>query len=142
MKAFWNNHGFSRMRGANACAGGGGAVRQFEEVRTSVTAIRVIRGLKLVALIIALFSMGSAVAASATTPEFRPSIKHDGVRASAGEETLRYSPLWDGGSNETAQVTLKQGDAVLSKNLTAEGDYVYRWAEDDTFVCPLFALGN
>lgn len=35
----------------------------------------------------------SATTVSATTPEFRLSIKHDGIRASAGEETLRIPHL-------------------------------------------------
>jgi len=80
-----------------------------------------------------MLSAAAGTSASATTTEFRLSIKHDGVRTSAGEETLRYSPMWDGGSNETAKVTLSEGDAVLSENLTAEGDYAWSVSTNGTY---------
>jgi len=85
----------------------------------------------LLAFFVSFLSLTSA--GSATSEVFRISIKHDGIRASAGAETLRYSSLWDGGSNATAKVTLKQSDAVLSENLTAEGDYVWSVSQNGTY---------
>ena len=55
----------------------------------------------------------------ATSPVFGLSVKHDGVRQSAGAETLTYSSLWDGG--EGATVTIAENGAVIADGLSCEG---------------------
>ena len=47
-------------------------------------------------MICAAFSSYAGVV-EATSPVFALSLKHDGVRQSAGAETLTYSSQWDGG---------------------------------------------
>ena len=60
-----------------------------------------------------------AGAVEATSPVFGLSVKHDGVRQSAGAETLTYSSQWDGG--EGATVTIAENGAVVADGLTGEG---------------------
>ena len=45
-----------------------------------------------------------AAVVEATTPAFRLSVKHDGIRQSAGDETLTYSSQWDGGEGATVKI--------------------------------------
>ena len=62
--------------------------------------LRVFRGLKSVQVLSALaaclgmFWAVNAATVTATTDAFRLSVKHDGIRQSAGDETLTYSSLW------------------------------------------------
>jgi len=56
-----------------------------------------------------------ATTATATTDAFRLSIKHDGIRQSAGDETLTYSSLWDGDAG--AMVTITQDGVAIAEGL-------------------------
>ena len=60
-----------------------------------------------------------AGAVEATSPVFGLSVKHDGVRQSAGTETLTYSSQWDGGDGAT--VTIAENGAVVADGLSGEG---------------------
>jgi len=71
--------------------------------------------------------------ATATTPEFRLSIKHDGIRTSAGEETLRYSSSWDGGSQQSARVQIAENGKTFSRNF-GEGEVVWHASKVGTHV--------
>ena len=55
----------------------------------------------------------------ATSPVFGLSVKHDGIRQSAGVETLTYSSQWDGG--EGATVTIAENGKVLAESVSGEG---------------------
>ena len=73
-----------------------------------------IHGMKILTLAVMGLLLGGAASAAtvtATTDAFRLSIKHDGIRQSAGNETLTYSSQWDGG--EGATVTIAQDGAAL-----------------------------
>ena len=55
---------------------------------------------RLASLTLAIFGMALSSYAGvveATSPVFGLSVKYDGVRQSAGTETLTYSSQWDGG---------------------------------------------
>ena len=73
-----------------------------------------------------------AAVVEATTPAFRLSIKHDGIRPSTGDEVLTYSSQWDGG--EGATVTIAQDGAVLAEGLTGEGDQAWSVTRNGTYV--------
>ena len=45
----------------------------------------------------------------ATSPVFRLSLKSDGVRQSAGAETLTYSSRWNGGDGATVTIAERGG---------------------------------
>ncbi len=60
-----------------------------------------------------------AGAVEATSPVFGLSLKHDGVRQSAGAEMLTYSSQWDGG--EGATVMIAENGAVVADGLSGEG---------------------
>ena len=60
-----------------------------------------------------------AGAVEATSPVFGLSLKSDGVRQSAGVETLTYSSQWDGGDGAT--VTIAENGAVVADGLSGEG---------------------
>jgi hypothetical protein len=77
---------------------------------------------KLASLTLAIFGMAFSSyvgAVEATSPVFGLSVKHDGVRQSAGVETLTYSSQWDGG--EGATVTIAENGAVIADGLSGEG---------------------
>ena len=89
---------------------------------------------KVLVMVLAASGLGAACAAttvSATTPEFRLSIKHDGVRASTGEESLRYSNLWDG--NADATVTISQNGTPLATGLKGEGERAWSVTRNGTY---------
>ena len=69
-----------------------------------------------------------AIGASTT---FRLSINHGGVRASTGEETLRYSNLWDGDANATVKIA--QDGVVLAEELTGEGEQNWSVSRNGTY---------
>ena len=74
----------------------------------------------------------NAVTVTATTEPFRLSIKHDGIRQSAGDETLTYSSQWDGGDGAT--VTIAQDGATLVEGLTGEGERAWTVTRNGTYV--------
>ena len=63
---------------------------------------------------------------------FRLSVKHDGVRTSAGAESLTYSPLWDGGEGSTAMIA--QDGTALWTGLSDEGDKAWTVSRNGTYV--------
>jgi hypothetical protein len=69
-------------------------------------------------MICAVFSSYAGVV-EATSPVFGLSLKSDGVRQSAGAETLTYSSQWDGGDGAT--VTIAENGAVVADGLSGEG---------------------
>ncbi|MGN0854605.1 MAG: hypothetical protein ACI4R9_03675 [Kiritimatiellia bacterium] len=75
-------------------------------------------------------SIGAIDAIGASTT-FRLDLKHDGVRASTGEETLRFSNLWDGDANAT--VTISQNGMVLAEGLTGEGAQNWSVSRNGTY---------
>ena len=80
----------------------------------------VLKGLFSCVAWLAILGMASSLyAVEATSQVFRLSVKHDGVRASAGAETLTYSSQWDGG--EGATVTIAENGAVVADGLSGEG---------------------
>ena len=90
---------------------------------------------RLAALTLAILGMGfaaNAATVTATTDAFRLSIKHDGIRQSAGDETLTYSSLWDGG--EGATVTIAQDGTALVEGLTGEGERAWSVTRNGTYV--------
>ena len=77
---------------------------------------------RLASLTLAIFGMAFssyAGAVEATSPVFGLSVKHDGVRQSAGAEMLTYSSQWDGG--EGATVTIAQNGVAIADGLSGEG---------------------
>ena len=74
----------------------------------------------------------NAATVTATTEPFRLSIKHDGIRQSAGDETLMYSSQWDGGDG--ASVTIAQDGAALVEGLTGEGERTWTVTRNGTYV--------
>ena len=88
-----------------------------------------------VALLCALIGLGadtgSAATVTATAEPFRLSIKHDGIRPSAGDETLTYSGLWDGGDDAT--VTIAQEGVPLAEGLAGEGERAWSVARNGTY---------
>ena len=74
----------------------------------------------------------NAATVTATTDAFRLSIKHDGIRQSAGDETLTYSSKWDGGDGAT--VTIAQDGAALVEGLTGEGERAWSVTRNGTYV--------
>ena len=77
---------------------------------------------RLASLTLAIFGVtlsSYAGAVEATSPVFGLSVKHDGIRQSAGNETLTYSSLWDGGDGAT--VTIAENGAVVADGLSGEG---------------------
>ena len=92
---------------------------------------------RLASLTLAMVGMlwcGGAQAAvvETTTTAFRLSIKHDGIRQSAGDETLTYSSQWDGGDGAT--VTIAQDGAAIAEGLTGEGTYDWGVTRNGTYV--------
>ena len=75
--------------------------------------------------------IGTVAAVPGTSSEFLLSIKHDGVRTSTGEETLRYSNLWDG--NADATVTIRQNGTPLATSLTGEGERAWSVTRNGTY---------
>jgi hypothetical protein len=76
---------------------------------------------RLASLTLAIFGMAFssyAGAEEATSPVFCLSLKSDGVRQSAGAETLTYSSQWDGGDGAT--VTIAENGAVVADGLSGE----------------------
>lgn len=74
----------------------------------------------------------AATTVSATTPEFRLSIKHDGIRTSLGEEVLRFSSLWDGDAESS--VTIEQDGVAIATGLTGEGSLEWKAPANGTYV--------
>ena len=64
-------------------------------------------------------AMAAFVGQAESSAPFRLSLKSDGVRQSAGAETLTYSSQWDGG--EGATVTIAENGAVVADSLSGEG---------------------
>ena len=93
-----------------------------------------VRGAAFALVALGLFFGGAVKAAtvSATTDAFRLSIKHDGIRESAGDETLTYSSQWDGGDGAT--VTIAQDGASLVEGLTGEGERAWSVTRNGTYV--------
>ena len=86
---------------------------------------------RLASLTLAIFGMAFssyAGAVEATSPVFGLSLKHDGVRQSAGAETLTYSSQWDG--SDGATVTIAENGAVVADGLSGEG--VRPWSVQKT----------
>ena len=73
-----------------------------------------------------------AGAVEATSPVFGLSVKHDGVRQSAGAETLTYSSQWDGGDGAT--VTIAENGAVVADGLSGEGTRPWSVTRNGTYV--------
>lgn len=73
-----------------------------------------------------------AAVITSTTDAFRLSVKHDGIRTSAGHETLAYSLLW-GDVEEGATVTILQDGEVLAEGLTGEGVLPWNVAHNGTY---------
>ena len=69
--------------------------------------------------------------AESSTP-FRLSLKSDGVRQSAGDETLTYSSQWDGGDGAT--VTIAENGAVVADGLSGEGTRSWSVTRNGTYV--------
>ena len=81
---------------------------------------------RLASLTLAIFGMALSSYAGvveATSPVFGLSLKHDGVRQSAGAETLTYSSQWDGGDGAT--VTIAQDGVAIAEGLTGEGEQAW-----------------
>ena len=77
---------------------------------------------------LAIFGMtSSAYAVEATSPVFSLSMKHDGVRISAGNETLAYSSQWIG-DDPSATVVIADNGAEVFRG-SGEGDFA--WAASD-----------
>ena len=74
----------------------------------------------------------NAATMTATTDAFRLSIKHDGIRHSAGDETLTYSSQWDGGEGTT--VAIAQDGAAIAEGLTGEGERAWSVTRNGTYV--------
>ena len=74
----------------------------------------------------------NAATMTATTDAFRLSIKHDGIRHSAGAETLTYSSQWDGGEGTT--VAIAQDGAAIAEGLTGEGERAWSVTRNGTYV--------
>ena len=74
-----------------------------------------------------------AAVITSTTDAFRLSVKHDGIRTSAGHETLAYSLLWND-AVEGATVTIEQDGEVLAEGLTGEGVLPWNVAHNGTYV--------
>ena len=68
----------------------------------------------------------------ATSPVFGLSLKSDGVRQSAGAETLTYSSQWDGGDGAT--VTIAENGAVVADGLSGEGTRPWSVTRNGTYV--------
>ena len=81
---------------------------------------------KLVIGVIAAMTAFTGLAESSAP--FRLSLKRDGVRQSAGAETLTYSSQWDGG--EGATVTIAQDGVAIAEGLSGEGERA--WAVQQT----------
>ena len=73
-----------------------------------------------------------AATVESTTDAFKLSIKHDGIRQSAGNEALAYSALWDGDANAT--VTIAQDGVALVECLTGEDTYAWGVTRNGTYV--------
>ena len=82
-------------------------------------------------MICAAFSSYAGVE-EATSPVFALSLKHDGVRQSAGAETLTYSSQWDGGDGAT--VTIGENGAVVADGLSGEGACPWSVTRNGTYV--------
>lgn len=89
------------------------------------------KGLALVVLGMMIGGVVNAATVTATTDAFRLSIKHDGVRESAGDETLTYSSRWDGGDGAT--VTIAQDGTALVQNLSGEGERAWNVRKTGTY---------
>ena len=99
-------------------------VNNKEPRNTPNTRKGVLKGLFSCVAWLAILGMASSLyAVEATSQVFRLSVKHDGVRASAGAETLTYSSQWDGG--EGATVTIAQDGVAIAEGLTGEGEQVW-----------------
>ena len=77
-------------------------------------------------------SAGTAYGATAESEPFRLSLKADGVRDSAGNETLAYSSLWAGSGAGTT--TLRQDGETLVEGLEGEGDWAWAVERNGTYV--------
>lgn len=75
---------------------------------------------------------GAAVITT-TADAFRLSVKHDGIRTSAGHEMLAYSLLW-GDAEEGATVTIEQDGVVIAEGLTGEGVLPWNVSHNGTYV--------
>ena len=73
-----------------------------------------------------------AATVESTTDAFKLSIKHDGIRQSAGNEALAYSALWDGDANAT--VTIAQDGVAIAEGLTGEDTYAWGVTRNGTYV--------
>jgi len=105
--------------------------RDDEITRRSESLMEVKKSLSLAITIVALTNMLSA-ATESQSDTFRLSIKHDGIRQSAGDETLVYSSQWDGGDD--AAVTIAQDGAELVEDLTGEGERAWSVSRNGTYV--------
>ena len=77
-------------------------------------------------------AMAAFVGQAESSAPFRLSLKSDGVRQSAGVETLTYSSQWDGG--EGATVTIAQDGAVVADSLSGEGTRPWSVTRNGTYV--------
>ena len=77
-------------------------------------------------------AMTTFVGQAESSAPFRLSLKHDGVRQSAGEETLTYSSQWDGG--EGASVTIAQDGVAIAEGLSGEDAYDWSVSRNGTYV--------
>ena len=73
-------------------------------------------------------AMTAFIGLAESSAPFRLSLKRDGVRQSAGAETLTYSSQWDG--SEGATVTIAQNGVAIAEGLSGEGARV--WAVQQT----------
>ena len=94
---------------------------------------------KIVSVLVAFSVLATAAASvSVDTSEFVLSIKHDGVRASAGNEPLAYSPFWGEVTNGTVRLTqTKDGGAEASEivsGLVDEGTNLWKATQNGTYV--------
>ena len=90
---------------------------------------------RLASLTLAIFGMAfssHAGVVEATSPVFGLSLKSDGVRQSAGNETLTYSSQWDGGDGAT--VTIAENGAVVADGLSGEGTRPWSVTRNGTYV--------
>ena len=69
-----------------------------------------------IAVLFGIVGLSHAGVVEATSPVFGLSLKHDGVRQSAGTEMLTYSSQWDGG--EGATVTIAENGAVIDDGMS------------------------
>ena len=72
----------------------------------------------------------AAFAAPGTSAEFKLDLRS--TRDSAGDETLTYSSLWDGGNGAT--VTIAQDGVTLVQGLTGEGNRQWSVTHNGTYV--------